>query len=431
MPDSAILDTSFWLTALGILGLLVMSAFFSGSETALTASSRGKLKQQADKGSGGAQAAMTVTEDSERMIGALLLGNNIVNILSASLATALLTKAFGDSGVALATAVMTVLVLVFGEVMPKTLAITFPEAVAVRVAPIVRVLILIFSPVVTLVRLFVRALLRLVGVKADPNSKILALREEIVGAISLGHSEGAMEKEDRDRLLGALDLGDRTVDEIMKHRRQIELVDADLTPDALISEVLASAHSRLPVYRGNEENILGVIHTKDLLREVDRLRRAGEGIENLDVVKVAMKPYFIPDTTTLDEQMREFLKRRTHFAIVVDEYGAIQGLITLEDILEEIVGEITDEFDVVARDSGLTRDETGAWVVDGAMTIRDLNRATDWNLPDDEANTIAGLVIHEAQMIPLEGQAFSFHGFRFQVAARRENRVTKLRIRPL
>lgn len=430
MPETAVLDTAFWLTAAGILCLLVVSAFFSGSETALTASSRGKLKQLADKGSSGAEAAMKVTEDSERMIGALLLGNNIVNILAASLATALLTKAFGDGGVAMATAVMTTLVLIFGEVMPKTLAITFPEAFAQRVAPVIRILILLFSPVVSLVRALVRVLLGLVGVKADPDSKILALREEIVGAISLGHSEGAMEKEDRDRLLGALDLGDRTVDEIMKHRRQIELVDADLPPEALISEVLASAHSRLPVYRGDEENILGVIHAKDLLREVDRLRRAGEGVENLDIVKVAMKPYFIPDTTTLDEQMREFLKRRTHFAIVVDEYGAIQGLITLEDILEEIVGEITDEFDVVARDSGLTRDETGAWIVDGAMTIRDLNRATEWNLPDDEANTIAGLVIHEAQMIPVEGQSFSFHGFRFQVAQRRENRITKLRIRP-
>ncbi|MCF8512293.1 MAG: HlyC/CorC family transporter [Rhodobacteraceae bacterium] len=431
MPDSSVLDTTFWLTALGILCLLVMSAFFSGSETALTAASRGKLKQQADKGSSGAKTAMHVTEDSERMIGALLLGNNIVNILAASLATALLTKTFGDSGVALATAVMTILVLVFGEVMPKTLAITFPEAVATRVAPVIRVMILVFSPVISLVRLLVRGLLMLVGVRADPNSKFLALREEIVGAISLGHSEGAMEKEDRDRLLGALDLGDRAVDEIMKHRRQIEMVNADLAPDALIAAVLASAHSRLPVYRGDEENILGVIHAKDLLREVERLRRAGEGLENLDVVKVAMKPYFIPDTTALDEQMRQFLKRRTHFAIVVDEYGAIQGLITLEDILEEIVGEITDEFDVIARDSGLTQEEGGAWLVDGAMTIRDLNRALEWDLPDTEANTLAGLVIHEAQMIPTEGQSFSFHGFRIQVLARRENRITRLRIRAL
>jgi Mg2+/Co2+ transporter CorB len=431
MPETTFLDTAFWLTTCGILCLLVMSALFSGSQTALTASSRGKLKQLADKGSSGASAALKVTDDSERMIGAILLGNTIVTILSVSLATALLTKAFGSSGVAVATTLMTVLILVFAEVMPKTLAITHPEAVAQRVAPPIRVLVELVSPFVTLVRAIVRLLLRLVGVRADPDSKILALREEIVGAISLGHSEGAMEKESRDRLLGALDLGERTVEEIMKHRRQIELMDADLPPDMLISEVLASAHSRLPLYRGNEENILGVLHAKDLLREVDRLRRAGEGLEKLDIVKVAMKPYFIPETTTLDEQMREFLKRRTHFAIVVDEYGAIQGLITLEDILEEIVGEITDEFDVVARDSGLTRDETGAWLVDGAMTIRDLNRAMEWDLPDDEANTVAGLVIHEAQMIPLEGQAFSFHGFRFQVLQRRENRITKLRIRPL
>jgi Mg2+/Co2+ transporter CorB len=431
MPETTFLDTAFWLTACGILCLLVMSALFSGSQTALTASSRGKLKQLADKGSSGASAAIKVTDDSERMIGAILLGNTIVTILSVSLATALLTKAFGSSGVAVATTLMTVLILVFAEVMPKTLAITHPEAIAQRVAPLIRVLVELVSPFVTLVRAIVRLLLRLVGVRADPDSKILALREEIVGAISLGHSEGAMEKESRDRLLGALDLGERTVEEIMKHRRQIELMDADLPPDMLISEVLASAHSRLPLYRGNEENILGVLHAKDLLREVDRLRRAGEGLEKLDIVKVAMKPYFIPETTTLDEQMREFLKRRTHFAIVVDEYGAIQGLITLEDILEEIVGEITDEFDVVARDSGLTCDETGAWLVDGAMTIRDLNRAMEWDLPDDEANTVAGLVIHEAQMIPLEGQAFSFHGFRFQVLQRRENRITKLRIRPL
>lgn len=430
------LDTAFWLTAGGIAALLVMSAFFSGSETALTAASRGKLKAQADKGSRGADAAMKVTSDNERMIGALLLGNNIANILSASLATALLTKVYGDSGVALATAVMTVLVLVFGEVLPKTFAITNPESVAVRVAPLVKLLIVIFSPVITLVRALVRLLLRLVGVKADPDSKILALREEIMGAIALGHSEGAVEKEDRDRLLGALDLSDRTVDEIMRHRRQIEMVDADLPPDQIITLVLASSHSRLPVFRDDEENILGVIHAKDLLREVDKLLRGPDGkgggtIEGLDIVKVSMKPYFIPDTTTLDEQMREFLKRRTHFALVVDEYGALQGLITLEDILEEIVGEITDEFDVVVRDAGMKQAENGDYVVDGAMTIRDLNRALDWSLPDEEANTVAGLVIHEAQMIPIEGQAFSFHGMRFEVAQRRENRITKLKIRPL
>jgi Mg2+/Co2+ transporter CorB len=434
MPP-ATLDAAFWLTTAAILGLLVMSAFFSGSETALTAASRGKLKGAADKGSRGARAAMRVTEDRERMIGALLLGNNIVNILSASLATALLTRMFGDSGVALATFVMTVLVLVFGEVLPKTVAITFPEPVATRVAPLIRVLILVFSPIVTVVRALVRGILRLFGLKSDEGSAMLALREEIAGAIALGHSEGAVEKADRDRLLGALDLSHRTVDEIMRHRRQIEMIDADLPPGEIITRVLASPHTRLPIFRGSDDNILGVIHAKDLLREVDRLVRGEDGsvagIGSLDIEKVAMKPYFIPDTTSLDEQMREFLTRRTHFALVVDEYGALQGLITLEDILEEIVGDITDEFDVVQKDAGLSRDADGAFLIDGAMTIRDLNRAMDWRLPDDEANTLAGLVIHEAQTIPTEGQVFSFHGFRFEVVTRRENRITRLKLRPL
>jgi Mg2+/Co2+ transporter CorB len=432
--DTSALDAAFWLTVGAIFLLLLMSALFSGSETALTAASRGKLRAQADKGSSGAAVALEVTEDNERMIGALLLGNNIVNITSASLATALLTRMFGDSGVALATLVMTLLVLIFGEVLPKTYAITNAEAAASRVAPLIRVVILVFSPVVSVVRALVRVLLRMFGVRADPDGHILALREEIVGAIALGHSGGAVEKEDRDRLLGALDLNDRTVDEIMRHRSQVEMIDADRSPDEILTQILASPHTRLPVYRDSDENILGVIHAKDLLREVDRLVRGPQGdakaLADLDILKIAMKPYFVPDTTALDEQMRQFLKRQTHFALVVDEYGALRGLITLEDILEEIVGEITDEFDL-AHDTVLKRAENGDYIVEGAMTIRDLNRAMDWQLPDDEANTIAGLVIHEAQMIPNEKQAFSFHGFRFEVVTRRENRIMKLRVRPL
>ncbi len=284
----------------------------------------------------------------------------------------------------------------------------------------------------SLLRRFLHWLLRLVR-PGTHESAMEALRDDIAGAIAIGHSGGAMEKDARDRLLGALDLSHRTVDEIMRHRRQIEMIDADLPPGEIISRVLASPYTRLPIFRDSDDTILGVVHAKDLLREVDRLVRGDEGlgIEALDIVKVAMKPYFIPETTTLDEQMRAFLARRTHFALVVDEYGALQGLITLEDILEEIVGDITDEFDVVKKDEGLTPQEDGSWLIDGAMTIRDLNRATDWHLPDDEANTLAGLVIHEAQMIPHEGQVFSFHGFRFEVVGKRENRITRLKLRPL
>jgi Mg2+/Co2+ transporter CorB len=271
-------------------------------------------------------------------------------------------------------------------------------------------------------------------VRADPDSHILSLRDEIAGALALGHSEGTVEKEDRDRLLGALDLSDRTVEEIMLHRSEIEMVDADGAPDAVISQVLASPHTRLPAFQGERENIVGVIHSKDLFREVERLIQLGEGrmdaTATLKITEVAREPYFVPETTPLDEQMRQFLKQRSHFALVVDEYGSLRGLITLEDILEEIVGEITDEFDKDAE-VALKPSESGDYLIDGAMTIRDVNRALDWTLPDDEANTIAGLVIHEAQMIPAEGQVFSFHGFRFEVLSRKDNRITKLRVRPL
>ncbi len=435
MPDAApVFDTSFWITAGAIFALLFLSAFFSGSETALTAASRGKLRTQADKGSRGAARALHLTEDSERLIGSVLLGNNLVNILAASLATALFTTAFGESGVAVATLVMTVLVLVFAEVLPKTYAITNAETAAAAVSPIIRVVILIFSPIVSMVQVLVRAMLRIFGVQTDPDSAVLSAREEIAGAITLGHSEGAVEKEHRDRLLGALDLGDRTVDEIMLHRSHIEMIDADDDGPAILSQLLESPYTRLPVFREEHENIIGVVHAKDVLRSMDRLMRgpdaSEDGLDAFNVADVAMPAYFVPETTTLDDQMRQFLRRHTHFALVVDEYGALRGLITLEDILEEIVGEITDEFDV-EEDVDLAPAADGSYEIDGAMTIRDLNRAADWNLPDEEANTVAGLVIHEAQVIPESGQVFSFHGFRFEVAEREENRLTLLRIRKL
>lgn len=427
------LDLSFWLTAGTILFLLALSAFFSGSETALTAASRAKLRAGADKGEPGADAALAVTEDNEKLIGAILLGNNVANILSASLATALFTRVFGSGGVALATLVMTVLVLIFAEVLPKTYAISAPEHVATRVARPIRHLLRILSPIVAVVRLIVRGILHLFGQSVSADQQMFSVRDEIAGALSLGSAEGSVDKEDRDRLLGALDLDDRTVEEIMLHRSQIEMLDVDLPPDEMLRAVLNSPHTRLPLFKDQRENVVGVIHAKDLLRAVEKFLREGDGkldsISDLDVMKVAMKPYFIPETTPLNEQMRAFLKRRMHFALVVDEYGDLRGLLTLEDIIEEIVGDISDEMDL-KTDSQIQPTETGDYIVDGATTIRDLNRQTDWSLPDDEANTIAGLVINEAQTIPEVGQVFSFYGFRFEVLERKGNRIVQLRIRP-
>ncbi|MFV2002974.1 MAG: HlyC/CorC family transporter, partial [Paracoccaceae bacterium] len=272
------------------------------------------------------------------------------------------------------------------------------------------------------------------GVRTDPRAHLLGVRDEIAGAISLGHVEGAVQKADRDRLLGALDLGERSIDEIMRHRSDIEMIDVNLPVQKVLQSVLKSSHTRLPLYRGDPENIVGVLHVKDLLRAVFARQQSftgqGDPLEGFNVMDVAMQPHYAPETASLDDQMHQFLRRHTHFALVVDEYGALQGLITLEDILEEIVGEITDEFDSI-QDITLQKSDSGEVIVDGAMTIRDLNRAADWNLPDDEANTVAGLVIHEAQMIPAQGQAFSFHGYRFEVVKRKANRITRLKIRRL
>jgi len=432
--DPAAPDLSTWITAGAILALLLCSAFFSGSETALTAASRGRLRSMADRGAPGAESALKLKEDNERLIGGILLGNNLANILATALATALFTTLLGDSGVAAATVVMTLMVLIFAEVLPKTYAITDPERAATAAAPLVSLVIRVLAPAVAAVRAIVRVVLRLFGTRIEAGEAMLSVREEIAGALQIGHAEGAVQKEDRDRLLGALDLGERTVEEVMLHRSKIEMIDADAAPEAILSQALDSPHTRLPVYRGEVENIVGVIHAKDLLREMDRLMRGAgapvEGIAAFSILDIAKDPYFVPETTTLDDQMREFLRRRAHFALVVDEYGALRGLITLEDILEEIVGEITDEFDVDAEHP-VRRTEAGDYLVDGAMTIRDLNRSCDWTLPDEEANTIAGLVIHEAQTIPTQGQVFSFHGFRFEVVARQANRITRLRIRPL
>ena len=425
--------STFWITVGAIFILLILSGFFSGSETALTAASRGKLQAKANKGSAGAARALKVTNDNEKLIGSVLLGNNLVNILATSLITALFTQIMGENGIILATLVMTFLILIFAEVLPKTYAITNAESAAISVSRPISAFVFIFAPVVSFVRFLVRGVLWIFGVATDPDTNILAVREEIAGALTIGHQEGVVEKEDRDRILGALDLSDRTVEEVMLHRSGIKMIDVSLPAEEILSQCLESAHTRLPLYRGNPENIVGVIHAKDLARAMVKLTRdnknRAKSLVQFKVLDVAMQPYFVPETTPLDDQMKQFLKRHTHFALVVDEYGALQGLITLEDILEEIVGEITDEFDT--SDHLVTKAQDGHVIVDGAMTIRDLNRAQEWNLPDEEANTLAGLVIHEAQMIPSEGQVFVFYGFKFEVVTRKENRIVRLKIQNL
>ncbi|MGR3718052.1 MAG: HlyC/CorC family transporter [Thermohalobaculum sp.] len=430
------MDPSIWWTSAGIAVLLALSAFFSGSETALTAVNRATMHQLSAKGSKGARIALKLTEDNERLIGAILLGNNLTNILAASLATALFTAAFGDAGVLWATLVMTFLVVVFAEVAPKTYAITYPERASVQSAPVVQVIVRVFAPVVAVVRLLVRLTLALIGVKTDPDAHMLAPLEQIRGTIAFHHHEGGVDKDARDRLLAALDLKEREVAEVMRHRRDIASISADAPSEEIVEFCLASPYTRTPLWRGEPENIIGILHAKDLLRAEHRQLRAESGAKSgaksgrkLDVMSVAIQPWFVPDTRSLDDQLRAFLKRRQHFALVVDEYGTLQGLLTLEDILEEIVGDITDEHDIEV--ASIIRETDGSVVVPGTMTIRDLNRACEWELPDEEATTAAGLMIHEAQTIPTEGQVFVFHGVRFEVLERARNQITRLRLKQM
>lgn len=412
-------------TLLTILVLIGMSAFFSGSETALTAASRARMHQLEKDGDKRASLVNRLISDRERLIGAILLGNNLVNILASALATSLFVSLMpGPTGVATATAVMTVLVLVFAEVLPKTYAITRPDNMARSVARPISWLVTIASWIVSGIQVIVNATLRLVGVK--PPEDALSAEEEIRGTIDLHHSEEGLDAKNRHRLVGALDLKDMTVEEVMIHRKNITMIDAAQTADTIVRKALASPHTRLPLFRGDQEEIVGILHVKDLLRAIvgNNGKTAG-----LDILEICRDPWFIPETTRAEDQLDLFLKRRSHFALVVDEYGTLQGLVTLEDILEEIVGDIRDEHDIVVR--GVRPQSDGSVYVEGGVTIRDLNRAMGWELPDEEAVTIAGLVIHEAQTIPEPGQRFAFYGYRFDVARKSRNQITGLKIMPI
>jgi Mg2+/Co2+ transporter CorB len=407
-----------------VLGLLAISALFSAAETSLTAASRARMHQLEREGDRAARRVNRLLADQETMIGAVLLGNNLVNILASALATQVLTALIpGPWGVAAATAMMTVLVLVFAEVLPKTLAILRSDDVARFLSGPTQVAVRLFGPVVYTVQWIVRRTLRLFGVRLDMEVDVLAAHEEIRGAVEYHHSEGSVESGDRRMLGGVLDLSDMDVSEIMVHRKSIVLIDADLPPRELVTEALEAQHTRIPLYRDNADNIIGVLHARDLLRA---LAVAEGGVDTIDIAAILREPWFIPDTTSLKDQLAAFLKRKSHFALVVDEYGALQGLVTLEDILEEIVGEIEDEHDTSVE--GLRPQADGSVHVDGHLPVRELNRAMDWDLPEGEAVTIAGLVIHEAQTIPDPGQIFIFHHHRFQVLRRQRNQVTALRI---
>jgi Mg2+/Co2+ transporter CorB len=409
-----------------IVVLLALSAFFNISETSLTASSRARMHALEQEGDHHARLVNRLMATPEKVIGTVLLGNTLVDVLASALAASLAVQLVGDVGVVFATAIMTALIVIFSAVLPKTYALAESDQVALAVAPYMRLTIKLLWPLTVAMQFIVRQLLKLTPSTRDDASNILEAHEELRGTIELGAKEGAVARGDAHMLGGVLDLSDLQVLDIMVHRTKMETVNAEEPPQILIDEILKSQYTRVPIWKDEPENIVGVLHTKDLLVA---LGRAGWDVSKLDVMSFAAKPWFVPDTTSVKDQLNQFLKQKQQMALVVDEYGEVQGLITLEDILEEIVGQIADEHD--GNESAIRLQADGTVNVDGGVAIRDLNRHMDWDLPDEEATTIAGLVIHEAQTIPEPGQAFTFHGYRFEVLRKSRNKITALRVKPM
>ena len=420
------MTTGLWLTTAGIVVLLAMSFFFSGSETALTAASRARMHRLARAGDRRAQLVEKLTSQKDRLIGAILLGNNVVNILASTLAASVLIAVFGEAGIAYATIAMTAAVVVFSEVLPKTLALMRPDSFALAVAPAIRLIVVIFAPVTLAVQSVVRFILRRFGLDA---SNVLAVsgHDEIRGLLDLLHSDGVVVKQDRDMLGGLLDLRDLVVADLMVHRTQISLIDINLPPEQLVLAVLDSAYTRIPLYEGETDNIVGIVHTREVLRAV--LEAKGD-VQGIDVRQFMRKPWFVPESRPVQMQLNAFLKRHSHMALAVDEYGALRGLVTLEDIIEEIVGDIADEHDEPSDETspGIQKQADGSYLIDASLPIRDVNRSLGWNLPDDKASTIAGIVIHANKVIPVPGQEMTAHGFRFLVLERDKQRISMVRV---
>ena len=421
-------DTIF-LNTLLIFFLIILSAIFSGSETALTAASRGKLKIQAEKGNKGARKALDLTSNRKRLVSGILLGNNLVNILATSLATNMFVIVFGDNGILITTVIMTAFLLIFAEVLPKSYAIARPEIASHKASRLIAPFIAVFSPIVVVIQYFITWILGFFGISEHQKDSLVDVQEEIIGRIGLAIPSGMFDKEDQKRITGALELPNRTVEEVMQHRSEIEMLNSEDSFQAILSKCLLTPYSRLPVYKEETDNVIKIANVKDLYRkyweqgskQVELKTNSSQWYDDLK------DPYFVLETTPLRVQMQDFLKKRTHFALVVDEYGALQGLVTLEDIIEEIVGEIVDEHDE-EPETEIMEITPGVFKVEGSVPVRDVNKELHSDFSQDQAVTIAGLLINEIQNLPEVGEVFSLNGYRFEVTGRVRNRISELQI---
>ena len=407
---------AFYFISATIVFLLLCSAFFSASETALTAITRPQIHQLAAKGRKQAKILQKISTHMSRVLGTILLGNNLVNILATSLATHLFIQLFGDTGVGIATLCMTFLILIFSELMPKLYAIYNPERVSLLVSPVMHYCIRLFFPFTQVVRNLAERLWELLGVPLKQN-KQTSSHEELRGAIDIFGTAG--KKDQKDMLHSILDLSHVTIEEVMIHRKDVETINQDDTLKDIKAQVLKSPYTRIPVWHNNPENIVGVLHIKTFLKEVEQQN-------NLRLEDIYQKPLFAPETTSLSDQIEHFRKDQQHLSIVVDEYGDVQGIVTLQDILEEILGKMQDEHDV--RTEEIQGNATQGYTIEGSTTLRDIKRKTALKITHKEATTLGGFLLYEAREIPRTGQVYKFQNLRFEILRCHRHQVKRVKV---
>ncbi|MEB3702938.1 HlyC/CorC family transporter [Candidatus Bealeia paramacronuclearis] len=416
---------SLILTFIIVLLLVGLSGVCAGSEAAILSASRIRLHHLAKKGNPRASIILEIQKSLGAFISALLFVNTWLNIAVTALVTSIMTEAFGPVGAVYVIPIMGFLITIYAEVLPKIYIYNDPERSVMALAPIFKPFYMIFSPITQFIDKIARLSLRLVGMNGASENQEDSSQEDLRGAIDLYGGPNVQTRHERAMLRSILDLADVEASEIMTHRKKMLMLDASLPPDQIVDKVLSAPYTRIPIWKDQMDNIIGVLHTKDLLRAVRSLK--GD-LTKFDITKIASPAWFIPATTTLFAQLEAFRERREHFALVVDEYGDLEGMLTLEDILEEIVGEIVDEHDVELPGVRLTPE--GSYLVDGSVTIRDLNRLFDWNLSDEHASTIAGLILQETKQIPEVGQTFMIHGFRVDILRRQRHQITQVKLTP-
>lgn len=416
------------ISTIAVLIFLLLSAFFSGSETALTGASEAFMHDK-DKKEHNSRAKIInkLFKQRDKLIITTLLGSNLFNTLATSLATSVLIGLFGYEGVAYATIVMTFLVLVYTDMLPKSYSVKHANKVALAVAPMVKFWVYFFSPITYFLQKIVHLTFKIFKLPFNDTNNDESTISEIRGAIYMYNGE--QKKEEKEMLKSILDLRDIVVYDVMNHRRNLFSLDIDLPVEKIIQKVKNCPFSRIPLYQGRPENIVGIIRVKSLFKAA--IEKKGK-YDEINIREIMTKPWFIPDNTSLMQQLQLFRSRREHFAIVVDEYGDLQGIVTLEDILEEIVGDINDESDISNLDvMGIRKITDNTYIVDGQVPLRDINRKFNWNINDENAVTIAGYLLDMTRTIPEEGQRFVFDGFQFEIIKRNKNQISSVKISKL